>query len=244
MIEWPLIFLGGLLGSAHCIGMCGGFAIAIGAGAQSWSVNLARQFTYSLGRVATYALGGAIAGFGGMRLSGALTGWVNVPAILAIVAGAMLIAQGILSAGYWRPRAARFQHAVCVAGSMFRTLLSAPGWSGVFLAGVFTGFLPCGLVYAYLALATSSGDLPRGAAIMALFGLGTWPMMILTGAGASLAGPNVRRKLLHVAAWCVMLTGAITIARGIGFLKLSADAPPAGCPFCAPGSAALLRADQ
>src|SRR5690606_2384539 len=51
MIEWSLIFLGGLLGSAHCIGMCGGFAIAIGAGATRWSSNALRQVIYSLGRI-------------------------------------------------------------------------------------------------------------------------------------------------------------------------------------------------
>lgn len=231
MIEWPLIFLGGLLGSAHCIGMCGGFAMAIGAGAPSAAQNVSRQLLYSMGRVSTYATGGAFAGFGGMRLARALDGWGNVPAILAIVAGVLLIAQGIHATGLWRPRSVRLQHAVCLAGSMFKTLLTAPGWSGVFLAGVFTGFLPCGLVYAYLALATSAGDLTRGAAVMALFGLGTWPMMIVTGAGASLLGPKARRKLLFVAAWCVIATGVITVARGYGYLGVHAESAQ-GCPFC------------
>ena len=57
---------------------------------------------------------------------------------------------------------------------------------------------------------------------------------ILTGAGASLASPLFRRKLMHVAAWCVILTGGITIARGCGFLSLPGQTTPASCPFCHP----------
>ncbi len=232
MIEWPLIFLGGLLGSAHCIGMCGGFAVAIGAGARHGRQNVARQLVYSLGRVTTYTTGGAAAGFGGMRLARAWEGWVNVPAVLAVLAGVLLIIQGTLATGIWRPRNARLQHAVCLAGSMFKSMLTAPGWRGVFLAGLFTGFLPCGLVYAYLALATSAGDLWRGAAVMTLFGLGTWPLMIVSGVGVSLMSPKARRKLMFVAAWCVMVTGAITLARGCGFLDLPFRPATKSCPFC------------
>ncbi|MDZ4780346.1 MAG: sulfite exporter TauE/SafE family protein [Planctomycetia bacterium] len=232
MIEWPLILLGGLLGSAHCIGMCGGFAMAIGAGANSWSQNLGRQLIYSLGRVTTYAAGGAIAGFGGMRLARAWEGWINVPAVLALVAGVLLITQGVLATGLWRPSNRHFQHLACLSGSMFRSFLSAPGWSGIFVAGLFTGFLPCGLVYAYIALATSAGDFLKGAAVMACFGLGTWPMMILTGAGASLVSVQTRRKLMFVAAWCVVATGAITIARGYGYLELPSRPAAQTCPFC------------
>jgi len=233
MIEWPLIFLGGLLGSAHCIGMCGGFAFAIGAGSTHWSANVARQIAYSLGRVTTYSVGGALAGFGGMRLAHASESWLNAPAALAVLAGVLLIAQGFLTTGLWRPRAARLQHITCLAGSMFKSLLTEPGFRGVYLAGLFTAFLPCGLVYAYLALATSSGAGWRGAAVMALFGAGTWPMMILAGTGVSLIGPRARRRVLQVAAWCVMLTGAITLARGLGYLDLPfGNDTVKACPFC------------
>ena len=46
MIELPLVFLGGLLGSAHCVGMCGGFALSIGLGARGFAANLGRQLIY------------------------------------------------------------------------------------------------------------------------------------------------------------------------------------------------------
>lgn len=62
-MELSLIFLSGLLGSAHCIGMCGGFALSIGVGSKSWKNNLARQTVYTLGRAFTYAFLGALVGF-------------------------------------------------------------------------------------------------------------------------------------------------------------------------------------
>lgn len=68
---------------------------------------------------------------------------------------------------------------------------------------------------------------------MALFGAGTWPMMILAGTGVSLIGPRARRRVLQVAAWCVMLTGAITLARGLGYLDLPfGENTVKACPFC------------
>ena len=58
MIELPMVFLGGLLGSAHCVGMCGGFALGIGLGTPSFAANVGRQVIYTTGRVFTYALPG------------------------------------------------------------------------------------------------------------------------------------------------------------------------------------------
>lgn len=70
----------------------------------------------------------------------------------------------------------------CLSGGLLGSLLRTPGWQAAFMAGLLTGFLPCGLVYAYLALATSTNDPLSGLTIMIAFGLGTMPLMILTGA--------------------------------------------------------------
>ena len=99
MIEWPFVFVSGLLGSAHCLGMCGPFALAIGSAAPAWRTNLARQLCYSAGRIFTYAVLGAAAAFVGLRMARAVEPWTNMPAILAIAAGAMLVVQGLLAAG-------------------------------------------------------------------------------------------------------------------------------------------------
>lgn len=249
MIELPLVFLGGLLGSAHCVGMCGGFALLIGAPAPRWSSNLGRQIVYSGGRIFTYCAFGAAVGYGGLRLTERLGEFVNVQATIAIVAGVLLVGQGLTSTGTWGYATHAFRLALAGAGTAARPMPSSAGvgclmggmvgaflrdrrWSHVFLAGVFTGLLPCGLVYAYVALAASTSDLMGGMATMAAFGLGTMPLMILTGTGSSLLSLAGRRRMLTIAAWCVVLMGFLSIVRGIGFLQLSSGAPAASCPLC------------
>lgn len=230
MIELPLVLMSGLLGSSHCVGMCGGFALAIGAGSTGVVSNVARQLAYTFGRVFVYCVFGAAAAFGGWRLAQAAPSIVYLPALLAIVAGLLLVVQGLSAVGWIRWPNSRFA-APCAAASAFRSFLTAPGLLGPLLAGVLTGFLPCGLLYAMLALAAATRDLGLGMALMAVFGLGTAPAMMLTGAGGSLLGLAGRRRLIAVAAWCVVLTGAVSIARGCSFMlwPITVGGP---CPFC------------
>src|SRR5262245_15231585 len=107
MIGWFMIFVGGLLSSAHCVGMCGGFALALGAGGRSHAVNLLRQLVYGLGRVFTYTVFGVAAGYAGARLTADWQPLMNVQAVLSIAAGLALIALGLDAAGLLRwPRSA------------------------------------------------------------------------------------------------------------------------------------------
>lgn len=230
MIEWPFLVLSGVLGSAHCLGMCGPFALAIGSVSAGWQANLRRQACYSIGRLFTYSVLGAAAGFFGRRIAGALAGWTNVPAILAIVAGVLLVAQGLLAAGVIRRRGVAGGGGCPGAGGLM-ALLKARGSLEVFLAGLFTGLLPCGLLYGVLALAASTHDVGRGLATMVAFGLGTVPAMAAAGLGGSLLGIAARRQIHAVAAWCLVLTGAVSIARGAGFVSFAGE-PVTGCPLC------------
>jgi sulfite exporter TauE/SafE len=235
MLEWPLIFGSGLLGSAHCLGMCGPFALALGAAAPSSRANLRRQAWYSAGRIFTYAVLGAAAAFLGNWLTGNLPGWTNVPAVLALVAGGFLIVQGLWATGVL-PKRGVSGTAACPGAAAFKALLGGRSTSDVFLAGLFTGLLPCGLLYGMLALAGSTGDVPRGLATMVVFGLGTVPAMVAAGVGGSLLGTAARKRIHALAAWCLVLTGVVSIARGAGAVSFTAE-PPAGCPFCLPGEA-------
>ena len=235
MIELPLVFLGGLLGSAHCVGMCGGFAVRVGLGASGFLANLSRQLTYSAGRIFTYSFLGVIAGYAGMWLSGKTNLWINTQAILCMLAGGWLTIYGLLELGLI-PR--RYQQrvgpgaAACLAGTFVGPFLAARGRLAILLAGVLTGFLPCGLVYAFLALASSSGSIGTGLATMSIFGAGTAPLMILTGASGSLLSHYMRRHLLRISAICVCLMGFVSIARGIVFLHLWSAPEAARCLLC------------
>ena len=251
MIELPLIFLGGLLGSAHCVGMCGGFALMVAGGARSLRNNLLRQLAYSGGRIFTYAACGATLGYAGLRLAVDLPSVIHVQAVLAITAGVLLVLQGLMSAGVlsYRPWHALVAALSSSHGSSALHQISPPTvsgclamgglagllrgtWPRVFLAGTITGFLPCGLVYTYLALATSSGDFFSGLATMIAFGLGTVPLMVLFGGGVSWISPMTRHRLLRVAAWCVVITGLLSLARGVTALQLDDGQAAENCPFC------------
>jgi hypothetical protein len=233
-----MIFVGGLLGSSHCIGMCGAFAISLGATTPNWRVNLLRQVIYSAGRVFTYSSAGAMAGYGGWRLTYVLPPVVDVQSWLAVLAGVLLVIQGLIACGLWWKLLPRGGARPCVTVGLFASLLPgrsdpARGLSSVFVAGTLNGLLPCGLVYAYLALASSTGNMLAGFVHMALFGLGTLPIMVLTGCGGSLLSLASRRRLLHLAAFCVIATGAISIWRGAAFLCNNAQIASTRCPACA-----------
>lgn len=232
MLGWLMIAVSGLLGSAHCVGMCGGFALALGAGSRGLSRAVLRQVVYGLGRVFTYTVGGAAAGWLGWKLGRQTTGLVEVQTVLCLAAGALLVVQGLHAAG-WLPFG--FLSTVpsgCLGPGLFATLMHDTRAHSVFLAGMVNGLLPCGLVYAFLALAATSGDMLHGALTMFLFGLGTIPVLAFVGIGGNLLSVALRQRLLTLAAWCVVLTGLLTIARGIGFLSWLGPAEEVLCPFC------------
>lgn len=232
MIEWPLAFTAGLLGSSHCLGMCGPFALSLGSSASNSVRNIQRQLSYSCGRIFTYAVLGAVAGYGGKQLIVRYSGLAYVPALLAAVAGSLLVYQGLLGAGIIRRRARKGATLSCVAAPSFASLLTLPGCSAPFLAGILTGLLPCGLLYGMVVLAAQSGAVISGALLMALFGAGTVPLMVFAGWGGTLLDISTRRKLYRIAAWCVVLTGAVTLVRGATFLYPRPGSSETSCPFC------------
>jgi sulfite exporter TauE/SafE len=239
MIELPLVFLGGLLGSAHCVAMCGGFAVRIGLGARGFPAILSRQVIYSAGRIFTYAFLGVAGGYAGTWLAHSSRLWINAQAILCMIAGAWLLIYGLLALGViprrlW-PKLAT-NGTACLAGTFVGPFLASRARSGILLAGVLTGFLPCGLVYAFLALATSSASVWTGLLTMCLFGAGTAPLLILTGASGSLLSHYMQGRLLRISALCVCFTGLISIARGILFLQLPGAPEAARCLLCGPST--------
>lgn len=229
----PLVFLGGLLGSSHCIGMCGPLALALGTNQSKLRDNLLRQLVFSAGRIFTYGFGGAAAAFTGWWLASRPLPLINMQAVLSIVAGVSLVLLGLSTAGVLPALSIRWLSAPpCTSARWIKTLLTGRGPVSALLAGVFTGFIPCGLVYAFLAYAASTGSVFRGWLTMVAFGLGTVPLMVLAGVGGTALSLSARTRALRIAAWCVVLTGVISIARGAGYLGWVGEVTAASCPFC------------
>ena len=234
MIDLSLMFVGGLLGSGHFIGMCGAFAVAIGWPAERPVHNLFRQSVYSLGRLSSYVFLGAVAGFAGERLTLSFSTVSLVQCGLSLVAGVVLLATGLVALGLL-PSSDRWLSRLsgCSAAKQFRDLMKSRSLANLLIAGMATGFLPCGLVYAFVALALSSGSPLTGMSVMAAFGAGTVPAMVATGLGSSLLSVNARRRLMRVAAFSVMLIGILTITRGVLAFNSSSDTDTVpDCPFC------------
>ena len=201
------------MGSAHCIGMCGGFAVAIGASDIPLRRILMRQGLYSAGRVCTYAFLGAVGGFAGLYLSGVKTPLIGAQHIFSFLSGLVMLVVGL---SVLSPFRFHWKWLAIITGwiaPIFCRLLGARGRLGFFIAGLANGFLPCGLVYAFLAGAVASSDLLRGMLLMTFFGLGTLPAMIAVGCGGKVLSHTARLRAYRVAACMVIIYGVVTITR-------------------------------
>ncbi|MDL2716668.1 MAG: sulfite exporter TauE/SafE family protein [Acidobacteriota bacterium] len=184
-------FLIGLAGGVHCVAMCGGIVSALNlrtgplpSHADGSFAAFTRQLGYSLGRVTSYALAGALAGgAGGMGLL--FQNVLPAQVVLLVVANGLIVLLGLYLAGIGTAvlsleRAGSFVFATLKRlGARLTPASTGARAVGVGLAW---GFLPCGLVYSVLAMALVSGSAPRGAAVMAAFGLGTLPNLLVAGA--------------------------------------------------------------
>jgi len=184
----------GLMGSPHCIGMCGGFAAACARPRGS-------ILLWHGGRLTSYAVLGAAGGLAGGAIPG--PGWV-APAVslVLLVWFAASLAQLVPQPQVALPGLVR-------AGV---ALARREGPVARYLFGVATGLLPCGMVYAALAMAIAAGSPLLGAAAMVAFGLGTVPALTLLSAGVqrfAARGVWQRRAL----ATLVLLAGVWSIAR-------------------------------
>ena len=183
---YVLIFIAGMAGSWHCVGMCGGFACALAPDPRGRGATLLRHLIYNTGRLTTYCFLGALVGYLGATFVAHGGGGNPVGAaqrVLAVVSGLLMVFIGLQFFGYFQ----RFSRTPLIGfGGHFlvqalRDLLKAPGAAAPLAFGVVNGFLPCPLVYAFAAQAAASGGPLPGVLVMLAFGLGTFPAMLLMG---------------------------------------------------------------
>jgi sulfite exporter TauE/SafE len=219
-----MLFAAGFAGSFHCIGMCGGFACALGRDPQGHAATVLRHLLYNTGRLTTYCFLGGLAGALGQVIctsQGMTASLLGGPLdaaqrILAIVAGLLMIAMALQFFGLLQ---GLHRLIIGFAGSAFvvalRGLLAAPGRAAPLAFGVVNGFLPCPLVYAFTAEAASTAGVLPGFLAMAAFGLGTFPAMLMMGGIGRALAPAWRQRGVWLAGSCILLLGLITLGRGI-----------------------------
>ena len=200
----------GLLGSIHCIGMCGPIALSLPIYGKSSIEKLLLIVLYNLGRASAYALLGAIFGFIGNQFF--LFGYQR---IFSVSIGVLLLL--ILFFGpLLQSRISLFDRLYQWLQVRLSVLLqSSKNTFSYFFIGFANGFLPCGLVYLAIGSALSTGSPMAGAALLFLFGLGTFPLMLtlmLFGRAIPLSLRNKLRKLVPV---FIFLTASLIIVRGL-----------------------------
>jgi sulfite exporter TauE/SafE len=209
----------GLFGGVHCIAMCGGIVGAFTLRQTVAAPPLRMQLSFNAGRIASYALAGALAGgAGGVSVAGAATmTLLPLQTMLFVLANGLLILLGLYLAGRGTGVLV-LERAGSLAWPLIRSLgaklpsVDAP--FGRFAAGAVWGWTPCGLVYSMLALALVSGSATRGAAVMLAFGLGSLPNLLGAGWILKRIGTQLRsRGFRSVAGFAIAAFGVIGLAR-------------------------------
>jgi sulfite exporter TauE/SafE len=236
------VFLVGLAGSVHCVGMCGGIVGALSAASRpkprphpviaialasptttaaaaqpvALADRLARVLAYNGGRIGSYMLAGALAGgvAGGAQ---SLARMAGVQIGFYWLANLMLVALGLYLMDAWRGLA-RLEAAGQVVWRrvqpLLKPLLPMDSAAKALALGGLWGWLPCGMVYSVLLTAMLSGSAASGAAVMLAFGLGTLPMLLSLGLlGARLREALQRRAVRVGCGLLVLAFGLLGLAR-------------------------------
>jgi sulfite exporter TauE/SafE len=211
MIDNQLIaaFIVGLLGSGHCVGMCGSLASALLTGNTERS--FLRSLALSVGRCSSYAIAGALVATAALSLS-SLLAIKQVIVGFQLLAGVMVILAGLYVAGWYMglSRLESLGKGIWLKlQPIARRCLPINSMKSAFGYGLIWGWLPCGLVYSTLTWTLSAGSAVQGAAIMLAFGCGTLPAMVAVGTFAE----QIKRMLKNKNLRC--LFGIIVISLGL-----------------------------
>ncbi len=206
-----------LVGSLHCVGMCGGF-VAFYSGSdssQGWR-RLISHTVYSLGRLVSYVVLGALAGgFGrALDLAGSLNGFQRSAALIAGIAMviwgvfALLRAHGLLRWPLTSNRPGIFAR---IVKSSFKLAGGKPPIVRATLVGLLSGLLPCGWLWAFIVAAAGTGSALKGGLVMMAFWAGTVPALFGLGLGAQYLGGPLRKHLPSITAVLVVALGIVAI---------------------------------
>jgi len=215
MTEIWFVFLAGVAGSAHCIGMCGGIIAAVALARPDVTGTIPFQLLYQVGRISAYTLLGILAGLAGAALD--LIAIKKVSFLVLASAHAMVFIVGLSSllTGSTFPLPVVTGDNGFMAAGISRLLKRRSSLNALPLGFLF-GFLPCGLVYAPLMAAGASGRPWMGGATMAALGLGTAPALLGFGWLSGRFSYRLRGVLIRTAGLFIALVGFAGLWRVLG----------------------------
>ncbi len=204
-------FIVGLFGSFHCVGMCGPIAMALPGTDNSISLQLFRKSLYNLGRIFTYSLLGGVIGLAGHAIS-----FAGLQRPLSIILGLLIITGSFLpmlsSSGIQQLKVV--QQFFSWLRQKIKQQMNRRGNSTMLVIGLLNGLLPCGFVYVGLAGSLTTESALGGMSYMALFGLGTFPAMMLMAMVPNLISLKMRQRINRFLPVLAILLGCYLIYRG------------------------------
>lgn len=209
-----LAFMTGLLGSGHCLGMCGGlvsgFFMKLGARG-IWP-----YLAYHGARVGIYTLVGLVAAaLGAVLVSTGELG--KLQGLLQIVAGLVVILLGLDLLGVSPIRNGFGFAPVAWLRRQFVAATQRGPVIGALIGGAINGLMPCSMTMAMAVQATTAPSVPEGGLLMLAFGAGTLPSMLSASFLFGKLGPQLRGWLLKGAALFVIALGVSTLWQGVRF---------------------------
>lgn len=210
------VFVASLLGSLHCAGMCGAFvAFAVsGADGQGRGKRAMLNGSYQVGRLITYVALGVAAGSVGalLDLGGALAGISRAAMVLA---GAVMVVFGLSAVLHAMGRRAPRMPVPAIMQRLLahghRAAMTLSPVRRALAIGLLTTLLPCGWLYAFAAAAGGTASPWWGGVTMAVFWLGTLPVLVSLGVGVQRLTGVLGRRLPHATAVLLILVGLWTI---------------------------------
>jgi hypothetical protein len=208
---WAPLMLG-FAGSLHCVGMCGPLILALPL-ATTEKIKVLRQMSvYHFGRISTYMALGILFGLLGKGM--AIAGFQQT---ISVAAGVLMISMAFVT---WRfeqllltlPGFGVFTQKV--QKSIGKHMRAYPG-RATFSMGLLNGLLPCGMVYAALAGAISSGGITTGAVFMAIFGMATLPLLLSVSVLGRSFSVAVRTKIKFAQPILLTIAGLLLLQRGL-----------------------------
>ena len=207
-------FAGGLLGFAHCLGMCGGFVLHLSLG-KDGARSVLGQLLWMAGKLFSYLFLGAAAGYAGGFLEALLLKLGQFQNLLSFAAGGVILLMGLSVLGLFPVRMKALGGiGESVLVTLCRTSLFGHSPGAALTLGLATGFLPCPIVLAFLAYSLQSGSVLTGMVTMGALGLGTTVPLLLLGGAVRLSGIHLRSWAPKSGGIILVILGLMTALRG------------------------------
>jgi len=217
----------GLMGSLHCVGMCGPIAFMLPVDRTNNYKKFGQIFIYHFGRLLAYGIIGLIFGLLGKGLS-----IFGIQQKLSIVIGIIMILVVLIPYKTFNKYnlSKPIYKIISKVKNQLGKELKKKSPDTFLTIGFLNGFLPCGLVYMALFGSIAMGDALQGSLYMMLFGVGTLPLMTAAIYFSNLLKGGIRQKVQRAIPVFVIIIGALFILRGLGL----------GIPYVSPAPVTQL----